>query len=46
MRLQNRYIEILDWITPALAMDKALLQELVAMSTTNRAALANTLPTR
>jgi len=46
MRLQNRYMEILVWITPALAMVKVLLQEWVALSTTNQIALANTLPTK
>lgn len=42
MPLQNPYMGILDWITPALAMVKAPLQEWVAMSTTNQAVLANT----
>ncbi len=46
MHLQNLYMEILDWITPALAMVKALLQEWGAMSTMSQAALANTPPTR
>jgi hypothetical protein len=42
MPLQNRYMEILDWITPALTMVKALLQEWGALSTTSQAVLANT----